>query len=102
VSGGPAGYARIDEGKYIVFTGREVGLSSGDYQVTVISNEAATFQETSNGGPPPAGKAITPIWYRSKETSGLKFTVKKGSNNIDVELKSQPPAGWKPPTGRKT
>ncbi len=99
--GGPAGYARIDDGKYTVYTGREVGLPSGEYQVTVISNEAAASQENANGGPPPPGKALTPMWYRSKETSGLKFTVKKGSNNIDLELTSKAPAGWKQSPARK-
>jgi hypothetical protein len=95
VNGGPAGYARIDGGKYTVYTGREEGLPAGDYDVTVISNEAAAAQANANGGPPPPGKAITPAWYRAKDTSGLKFTVKPGSNSIDLPLNSTPPAGWK-------
>ncbi len=100
-SGGPAAYARIAEGTYTVYTGREAGLPAGDYQVTVVANELAAAKETDNGGPPPPGKAITPAWYGNKETSGLKFTVKNGSNTINLELTSQPPAGWKPSAGRK-
>lgn len=97
VKGGPAGYARINEsGSYIVWTGREKGLPSGEYEVTVLANEAPVMQETAAGGPPPGGKPITPLWYRTKDTSGLKFTVTPGSNKIDLDLKSQPPAGWKP------
>ena len=101
VQGGPAGYARIQEnGNYSVFTGREKGLPAGEYQVTVISSEAPASQVTSTGGPPPPGKAITPAWYRTKDTSGLKVTVNSGSNEINLELTSQPPAGWKP-AGRR-
>jgi hypothetical protein len=97
VHGGPPGYARIDDGgNYTVFTGREKGLPAGEYQVTVISNEAAVSQVSAQGGPPPPGKPITPAWYRTKDTSGLKFTVSPGSNTIDLTLTSQPPPGWKP------
>jgi hypothetical protein len=97
VAGGPAAYARIEtDGAYVVRTGREKGLPTGEYQVTVTANEPAATLQTEKGGPPPPGKAITPAWYRTKDTSGLKFTVTPGSNKIDLELKSQPPAGWKP------
>ena len=97
VKGGPAGYAIIEEnGGYKVRTGREFGLPSGDYQVTIFANEAPAREKSATGGPPPGGKPITPAWYRMKETSGLKFTVERGKNKIDLELTSQPPAGWKP------
>lgn len=97
VSGGPAACASIGEdGSYVIRTGREEGLPAGDYQVSVTANEAPTVTQTSNGGPPPPGKSITPAWYRMKETSGLKYTVARGKNTIDLELTSQPPAGWKP------
>ena len=76
-------------------TGRQVGLPSGEYMVTVIANELPKTQPAP-GEPPPDGKPITPEWYRSKQTSGLKFTVSPGKNTIDLELTSQPPAGWKP------
>jgi hypothetical protein len=94
VQGGPAAYARIDEnGRYTVRTGRETGLPTGDYQVTITANEPATAEQTAGGGPPPLGKPITPIWYRSKETSDQRFTLKSGHNKIDLELSSSPPAG---------
>jgi hypothetical protein len=96
VSGGPAAYGRIEEsGEYVIRTGREAGLPAGDYQVTVTANEPAKTLQTAGGGPPPPGKAITPAWYRTKDTSGLKFTVEPGSNTIDLPLNSTPPAGWK-------
>jgi hypothetical protein len=101
VSGGPAAYAPIDDdGTYVIHTGREAGLPSGDYQVTVAANEPSAERQTSKGGPPPPGKLITPTWYRAKETSGLKFTVQPGKNEINLELTTEPPAGWKP-SGRK-
>jgi hypothetical protein len=101
VAGGPAAYAMIQEdGSYTIQTGRAGGLPAGDYQVSVTANENSTVAQTSKGGPPPPGKSITPAWYRMRETSGLQFTVKPGSNTLNLELKSQPPAGWKP--GRST
>jgi hypothetical protein len=97
IGGGPAAYARIQEdGSYSVHTGREEGLSAGEYGVTVSANELSAVKQTAAGGPPPPGKPITPEWYRSKDTSGLKCTVEPGSNEINLELTKQPPAGWNP------
>jgi len=97
VTGGPVAYAPIrSDGSYVVRTGREEGLPAGEYQVTVMSNELPAQLETKEGRPQPPGKAITPPWYCSKETSGLQFTVEPGANEIDLELTTQPPPGWKP------
>ena len=96
-TGGAPAYSPIQtDGSYSVRTGREEGLPAGEYQVTITANEAPAQLVSKNGGPMPAGKAITPAWYRSKETSGLTFTVESGSNDINLELTSKPPAGWKP------
>jgi hypothetical protein len=93
---GPAAYARINEdGSYAMKTGRESGLPSGAYDVTVVANEAPAQQSDAKGGPPAPGKAITPPWYRSKQTSGLKFEIKPGKNEINLDLSSTPPAGYK-------
>jgi hypothetical protein len=91
-----------DDGSYSIRTGRETGLPSGEYQVSVAANEAAALSQTDKGGPPPPGKPITPEWYRMKETSGLKFIVKPGKNEINLELTNKPPAGWKPGGGKQT
>ena len=97
MSGGPAAYAPIQvNGDFTVRTGREDGLPSGEYDVTVTANEPPAIQQTAAGGPPPPGKPITPAWYRIKETAGLRFTVEAGENEINLELKSTPPAGWNP------
>ncbi|MEX2309879.1 MAG: carboxypeptidase-like regulatory domain-containing protein [Pirellulales bacterium] len=95
-AGGPAAYARIENGSYVMRTGREEGLPSGDYYVTVTANEPSAVARTEGGGPPPPGKPITPMWYRTKDTSGLSFMVEPGDNEIDLELKSPPPPGWNP------
>lgn len=97
-AGGSAAYARIaEDGSFELKTGREEGLPPGDYAATIFAVEAPTELRSADGGPPPAGKPITPEWYRSAQTSGLTFTVKPGSNNFTIELSSEPPAGWKPP-----
>jgi hypothetical protein len=103
LSAGPAAYAIINEsGGYEVFTGREKGLPSGEYQVSVVANEAPAMAQTATGGAPPPGKPITPEWYRTKQTSGLKYTIKPGGNEINLELTSKPPAGWKSAGQRQT
>ena len=57
VAGGPAAYAMIgDDGSYSIRTGRQEGLPSGDYLVSVTANEAAAVAQTDKGGPPPPGK----------------------------------------------
>jgi hypothetical protein len=96
-TGGAPAYSPIQEdGAYSVRTGRESGLPAGEYQVTVTANEAPAQLVSKDGGPMPPGKSITPLWYRSKESSGLKYTVESGDNEINLELTSQPPAGWNP------
>jgi hypothetical protein len=96
VSRGPSAYAVTDEnGSYSVRTGHEAGLPPGDYSVTVAANEPPAIARTEQGNPPPLGKSITPASYRMKETSGLKFSVKAGKNEINLELTSKPPAGSK-------
>lgn len=98
---GPAAYGQIQsDGSYVLRTGREEGLPPGQYQVTVVANEPAPMQQTASGGPPPPGKPITPAWYKQIETSGLTFQVEPGSNDINLELSSTPPAGWQDPAQR--
>lgn len=95
VAQGTTAYGSIDDtGHYVLQTGREYGLASGEYQVAIVARERPTAQYGENGGPPPAGKQITPNWYRSPEHSGLKFTVEPGSNEIDLPLTTDPPPGW--------
>lgn len=97
---GPSGYGLIDtSGAYTIMTGREEGLPSGSYVVTVVANEPS-IPNKNESLPPAPGKPITPIWYRDPAQSPLKYKVEPGSNEFNLELTSQPPAGWKPP-GRR-
>ncbi len=74
------------EGYYELSTNRELGLESGEYKVTVVSRERGAV--TEDGAPPLPGKHLIPVKYGSYDTSGLQFTIERGANNIDLELKS--------------
>lgn len=99
--GGPAAYARSDQsGNYVVFTGREAGLPPGKYGVTVVARETPTEKYNKLGGPNP-GKQLTPPWYKSSRHTPLNFEVQPGSNDINLELSSEPPPEWNPPQRKR-
>jgi hypothetical protein len=88
-SQGPAAYGRIrSNGSYSVRVGREKGLPSGEYLVTVVATEHVEVPADWRG-PPPPGKRITPVKYGQKSTSGLRFTVEPGWNTIPIDLVTQ-------------
>jgi len=100
VQSGPTAYGLIsDGGSYALKTGRESGLPPGEYVVAVVVNEPSVLKE--EGALPTPGKPITPVWYRSTKTSPLKITVESGSNEINLELTSEPPPGYKRPRRRR-
>ena len=102
VGDGPTAYGLIEsDGSYVLRTGREDGLPAGQYRVSVVANEPPAVERTAAGGPPPPGAPITPAWYRTPNTSGLEFTIEGGSNEINLELTSTPPAGWQDPAKRR-
>jgi hypothetical protein len=73
------------DGSYTLKVGAKRGLPSGEYRVAV------TVMELSGGGPnqaPGARSLISPV-YGNPQTSGLQFTVKSGSNTIDLKLKGK-------------
>lgn len=101
-SGGPSAYARTDSsGRYEVYTGREAGISPGEYEVTVVAREAPTVKQSKLGGPPPPGKQITPPWYASSGHTPLSFSVIPGSNDINLELTTEAPPNWNPQKKRR-
>src|SRR5262249_19637586 len=69
------------------------GAQLGDYDVTIYSRDDATF---NIGGQnivpqfipktPAKPKRSTPAKYEDPKTSGLRKTVKSGSNTFDFEL----------------
>jgi hypothetical protein len=99
---GASASASIDSsGSFTAMTGREYGLPSGDYAVTVVAFERPTALYGKDGGPPPPGKRLSPEWYGSADTSGLTITVEPGSNTHNFELTSTPPAGWVDPSKQR-
>jgi hypothetical protein len=81
--GGAAAYGSIQsDGTYTLETGAAGGLAAGVYVVTVVATTP----------PQPGyqfGKLLTPLRYNKVDTSDLKFTVKPGSNKIDLPLHSK-------------
>jgi hypothetical protein len=99
---GAAAFGVIEsDGRYALSTGREEGLPSGQYLVTVAANKPPASLRNKDGGPAALGEPITPEWYRNPATSGLTYTVEPGDNEINIELNTTPPPGWKPPPGRR-
>ena len=76
----------LEDGSYEIRTNRSSGLEVGDYQVAVVSREAII---TSPDAPPTPGKFFVPNRYGRAKTSGLQYTVTKGSNQIDIDLSSE-------------
>jgi hypothetical protein len=92
---GPAAYGLIgSDGTYTIMTGRERGLPVGPYIVTVVANEPSV-PGPNPSLPPAPGKPITPPWLRDQTKSPLKYTVNSGKNQINLDLTSTPPPGYK-------
>jgi hypothetical protein len=101
-AGGTQAYAMSDEsGNYEAYTGRKPGLRPGEYKVTVVARQKPQVNQTEAGGPAAAGESITPRWYASPETTSLAISVEPGANDINLELSSQAPAGWRDPAKKR-
>jgi len=102
VSSGPPSTGRItSNGSYEIRTGSELGLPSGEYKVTIRANEAPASAVSKDGGPPPLGKRITPVWYGRASTTPLSFQIQPGANTYDIPLTTKPPEGWVDPTKKR-
>lgn len=77
----------IANGTYVLQTGGREEVAPGDYLVTVMATEEVT-PATDAKSPPKPPKVLTPQRYADKSTSGLRFTVKPGSNHHDIQLQS--------------
>lgn len=60
------------------------GAQLGDYDVTVYSHDEKILDYKPKVPVPP--KILTPAKYENPKTSGLKKTVKSGSNTFNIEL----------------
>lgn len=75
-----------EDGSYTIRTNRDSGLDVGEYDVAVMSREVVV---TSPEAPPMPGKYFVPRRYGKVSTSGLHYTVEKGSNEINLELSGE-------------
>lgn len=102
-AGGEEGATRgafgvIENGKYTLSTqGENDGAFPGDYLISIMARDVdmTEAQANTNGGSARQddvskayanAKKLIPEKYEVPETSGLKKTVKSGSNTIDIEL----------------
>ena len=86
VSGGATCTGLISEsGTYEISTGSSLGLSPGDYMISV---RVIKLIAASNKNEKPTGVPITPAVYSDPLTSGLVMAVKSGENVEDIKLSS--------------
>jgi len=88
VAGGPAAYGTVTTGgSYVMQTGNAKSLLPGEYQVTV---RVIDIDPPPPGGynDPPNSKPLTPARYQDRNKTDLQVQVKKGVNQIDLDLSS--------------
>ena len=73
------------DGSYQLNTGRTAGIVPGDYVVTVIAREDVRVDLHKES----IGNLLVPEKYTQKAATPLRFTVKPGSNRIQLELVTQ-------------
>ncbi len=74
------------DGTYSLKVGANSGLPSGQYKATVMVMEMLV---PASENQPPGAKPLSPPRYGDPKTSGFEFTVKPGSNRIDLPLKGK-------------
>lgn len=72
------------DGKFTLRTGEVAGLQPGEYRVTVVAT--GPMPEATPADPMPLPKLLVPARYGDVETSGLKYTITRGTNKIDIVL----------------
>lgn len=76
-----------ENGNYALGTGSKAGIPPGDYLVTCSAQQIvdAKTPRTKNGI-----RQVTDLKYANARTSGLKFTVEPGKNQLDISLETAP------------
>jgi hypothetical protein len=84
---GAVAYGQIDaQGRYELSTGSDAGLAPGPYVATVLATEEIPATRANEES---TFKPTTPARYNNIETSGLKFEVKAGRNDLPLALTSR-------------
>ncbi|HEX4412218.1 MAG TPA: hypothetical protein VH107_01230 [Lacipirellulaceae bacterium] len=84
---GPTAMGLADEnGMYSLSTGSQAGIQPGEYLVSCAAEELVI----NNAGAVTGAHRTTDPKYGSAKTSGLKFTIQAGKNEINIPLKSLP------------
>jgi hypothetical protein len=93
---GPSGVGLVDEnGNYSLSTGSQNGLPPGDY---VVACSASQLVKAAGSNVAQGARRITDPKYDNPTTSGLKFTVQPGKNELNIPLQSSPKSTSKPST----
>lgn len=103
VEKGPTGVGTIaSDGSYSLRIGQgdvsspdSSEIPAGEYVVTAMITGPSPKDSAPEGSPPPSGPKLIADKYGSRETSDLKFEVKKGPNIIVLKLDgpwANPPA----------
>lgn len=82
----------IENGSYALSTGQSDDVEPGTYKATIIATGKPPegLQTDANGQQMEAvGARLTPEIYADPKTTPFEFTVKAGSQRIDLPLKSQ-------------
>jgi hypothetical protein len=74
------------QGEYTLSAGEKIGASVGEYRVTIIGGDSASFAEEMKM--PEEARSLIPARYQSSE-AGLTANVAPGKQTIDFELKKQ-------------
>lgn len=72
------------DGTFTLRTGETAGLQPGEYLVTVVAT--GPMPEATPSDPMPLPKLLVPARYGDVKTSGLKYTISRGTNKIDIVL----------------
>lgn len=75
------------DGSYTVRTSRTQGMLAGDYRVAVQVYQQPNLKPGERAMTRP--NLVHPDKYASPDTSGLKYTIERGRNTINVELHSK-------------
>lgn len=90
---GPTAMGLADEnGYYKLSTGSQIGIQPGEYLVSCAAEQLITNSANAVTG----ARRTTDPKYSSAKTSGLKFTVQAGKNEINIPLKSPPKTAQRP------